>query len=170
MNTLLKIIVIILVIAFVVAVVAILAYNNASTPSATPTPSPNPTPIPTPTAYNIPIATGTATVKAGSSGYIAYNFTIPSNAYNIEVSVNFTASGGSGNDIKAYVFNANNYNLWKNGGSFTSDYNSNGQVHDANTTFSVQSGSYYLVLDNTFSPQSTKYVTIEASVHYLING
>ncbi len=117
-----------------------------------------------PVSHTTQIVKGIATVYAGS--YVDYPFTLPSDATSISVSGTFTASGGSGNDIKVYLFDSTDFGYYSYGGSFTTLYRS-GQATTATISASLPtSGTYYLVLDNEFSSVSTKTVNIQASVTY----
>lgn len=66
-----------------------------------------------PSSHTVNIVNGLVTVNAGSYEY--YQFTVPSGASNIQVSGTFTASGGSGNDIKVYIMDSTNFVNWQNG-------------------------------------------------------
>jgi hypothetical protein len=76
---------------------------------------------------------------------------------------NFSASGGTGNDIKVYVMDASNYTTWTSGGQASALYNS-GQVHDGSFNVAVESGRNYVIYDNTFSLISDKQVTTKVDV------
>jgi hypothetical protein len=62
----------------------------------------------TPIIVNRILLDGTITVNAGTFWYL--QFLIPSGAFQIQVSGNFTALGG-GNDIGVYVINATSFNI-----------------------------------------------------------
>ena len=117
-----------------------------------------------PTQHTIQIVDTTATVNAGT--YVPYEFSIPSGASIISASGTFTAQGGSGNDIKVYLFDSTDYQYYKNGQVFTAIYES-GQTHTATiSTYIPSSGNYYLVLDNKFSTINAKTVDIQATATY----
>jgi hypothetical protein len=110
---------------------------------------------------------GTVTVNSGSYWYL--QFVVPPNSNpQIHVSGNFTASGGSGNDIRVYVMSESSFRTggfpeW--GKSFNAYYDSR-QVTAA--TFSVElpsAGTYYLVFDNIFS-DSQKKVDAQVNLSY----
>jgi hypothetical protein len=94
------------------------------------------------TPVTVNIVNGLITVNAGA--YEDYTFTVPSGASNIQVSGSFTASGGSGNDIKVYIFDQTDYINWENGHSASAYYQS-GQT----TTGSIT--PRFLRLAHTFS-------------------
>jgi hypothetical protein len=123
-----------------------------------------PHPVSTPTSHTFQVVNGIANVKADT--YVDYPITVPSGALNISVSGTFTASGGSGNDIKVYIFDSTNFGNYKNGKDFTDIYQS-GQVTSASITANpLSSGTYYLVLDNKFSTTAEKTVNIQATYTY----
>jgi hypothetical protein len=80
---------------------------------------------------------------------------------------NFTASGGSGNDIEAYVFSENDFMNWQNRHSAKTYYNS-GRVTANNVSVNLpdDAGTYYLVFDNRFSLFSPKVVRVNATLSY----
>jgi len=82
---------------------------------------------------------------------------VTSSMENAVVSGSFTASGGSGNDIIAYIFDSIDYTNWSNGHQSTNFYSS-GQVTTQNISTSLAPGSYYLVFSNTFSALTPKVV------------
>jgi hypothetical protein len=117
-----------------------------------------------PTRYVSNLVNGLLTVNAGSYEY--YSFTVPSGASDIQVSGSFTASGGSGNDIRIYILDSTSFVNWKNGHSVSTYYNS-GQMTTGTITATLPSGgTYYLVYDNTFSWFSQKNVNTWATLSY----
>jgi hypothetical protein len=119
-------------------------------------------PVSTPIVVNRVLLNGTISVNVGVY-YV--QFIIPSAAFNVQVSGNFTVSGG--NNIRVYVMNEANFNnLGVNGFNFAPDYNS-GQVAtgDINATLR-SSGTYYLVYDNSFQA-SQKIVNTFVHLGYL---
>jgi hypothetical protein len=117
-----------------------------------------------PIIYTEDIVRGTITVNAGSYKY--YQFTIPSRAFNIRVEGGIIASGGRGNDITMYIMDSTNFVNWQNGRG-ASAYYSSGQVTRVGFAFTLPSGgTYYLVIDNTFSITSQKNVEIQATLTY----
>ncbi len=117
------------------------------------------------TTHTTNIVNGLATVNSNS--YETYTFTIPSGASNIQVSGSFTASGGSGNDIKVLILAQSDFTNWKNGHSAQCYYQS-GQTTTGTISASLPtSGTYVLVFDNTFSVFSQKNVNTQADVSYV---
>jgi hypothetical protein len=124
-----------------------------------------PRPASTPMPYTIQVVNGIANVAAGT--YLDYKFNIPSGASNISISGTLTAQGGSGNDIKVYIFGSTDFDNYKNGNDFTALYQS-GQVKSTSISANIpSSGTYYLVLDNKFSTTTDKTVNIQATYTYL---
>ncbi len=106
------------------------------------------------------IVDGVVTVEAGK--YVNYQFSVPSQA---SVSGNFTASGGSGNDIRVLILDETSYVNWINGHNVSTFYDS-GQITTGSITASLPKGSYYLVYSNTFSIASSKNVKTKVDVMY----
>lgn len=104
------------------------------------------------------------TVKA--DGYAYYKFAVPSDATNVGVEGNFSASGGFGNDIEVYLLDEDGFANWQNHHAVTPYYNSGrltqGQIH---ASLAV-AGSYYLVFNNNFSLITPKAVQVLAVLHY----
>jgi hypothetical protein len=118
----------------------------------------------TPQTYTVNIVNGTITVPAND--YVAYVANVTSSMDNVHLSGNFTASGGSGNDIKVYVMNETNYINWSNGHQSTAYYAS-GQTTTGSFNVSIStSGKYYVVYDNTFSIISSKNVSTHVDLTY----
>jgi ribosomal protein L40E len=116
-----------------------------------------------PNQYKTSILSGSITINAGS--YTYYRFSIPTGANNPTLSGSFTASGGSGNDIKVYVMSDTDFTNWKNGHTANVHYNS-GQKTTDKLNVSLSSGRYVLVFDNTFSLLTAKTVYGEIGVTY----
>ena len=103
----------------------------------------------------ITIASGTYSVDPGTTR--KFSFSAPYDASNIRVKLEFEARGGSGDDIIVKILDPNGNVI----------YNS-GKVTRADTTVNLyRGGTYYLVLDNTFSLISSKDVTIYAKLVYI---
>ncbi len=106
------------------------------------------------------IIDGLVTVEPGK--YVSYQFSVPSQA---TVSGNFTASGGSGNDIRVLILDETSYTNWINGHNVSTYYDS-GQMTTGSIAANVPKGSYYLVYSNMFSIASTKSVKTKVDVTY----
>jgi hypothetical protein len=118
------------------------------------------------------VFSGSAAVNPGT--YYVISFTVPNGANNVVLSGTLIASGGSGNDIRVYVFDYTNLINWENGHQ-ASAYYSTGQE----TAFSISvqlpsvvvgggTATYYVVFDNTFSTFSGKTVTGTLTVTYYV--
>ncbi len=98
--------------------------------------------------------------------YNDFQFTVPSGASGISVSGTFTVLGGSGNEIKVYIFDKTGFNRYQLGEDYTSLYQS-GQTTASSFVIKLPSGgTYYFVLDNQFSADNQKTVNTQASVTY----
>ena len=107
------------------------------------------------------IVNGNITVNASS--YVSYNFTVPATA---TVDGTFTVSGENNSTIKVYVMDGANLAEWQKGQTASRYYDSGG-VNAANVTATLpQSGTYYLVYDNTFS-STAKNVTTQMDCYYV---
>lgn len=108
------------------------------------------------------IANGVIPVGAGNYNY--YQFSVPTQA---SISGDFTAFGGSGNDILVVILDETAYINWINGHSVSTYYNS-GQMTTGSITVSVPKGNYYLIYSNKFSVVSNKNVKTNVDVSYTI--
>jgi hypothetical protein len=108
------------------------------------------------------IVNGFIPVKSG--GYVYYQISIPTQA---SVSGDFTAFGGSGNDINIFILDETAYTNWINKHSVSTYYNS-GQMTTGSITASLPAGKYYLIYSNTFSTFSDKNVKTNVDVSYTI--
>ena len=115
----------------------------------------------TPFAVNRVLLNGTITVDVDLY-YV--QFTLPANAFDVQVSGNFTVAGG--NNLRVYVMNEANFNNWGvNGFNFQPDYDS-GQATNGNITATLPAnGAYYLVYDNRFQA-SQKTVNTLVNLEY----
>lgn len=116
-----------------------------------------------PTAHTVTLANGVASVPAGAWGTTQVNVTAA--MLSPAVTGSFTASGGSGNDIKVYIMTATDYTNWSNGHAATGLYNS-GQLTTGSYNVSLGVGTYYVVYDNSFSVVSAKNVTTRVDLNY----
>ena len=117
------------------------------------------------TPTSVSLLAGSIAVDAGQYYYMS--FTVPSTAQNPVLSGNFTASGGTGNDIKAYLMDQKNYVNWQNNHQASTNYNSS-QTTAGNIHVSLSAGvTYYIVFDNTFSLSSPKTVDGQIALTYL---
>lgn len=75
-----------------------------------------------------------------------YSFSIENNA---TLTGDFTASGGSGNDIQVLLMGKGDYINWKNGHEFRFYYDS-GKITVGEINVHLNPGNYYLVFSNRF--------------------
>jgi hypothetical protein len=101
------------------------------------------------------------TVKAGDAKY--WNFQVASEGTNVVG--RFRAEGGSGNDIKCLILDADSFENWRNGHRVKTYYNSE-KITVANISVSLPEGEYVLVFDNTFSGLSNKAVTANVETRW----
>jgi hypothetical protein len=94
------------------------------------------------------------TVKAGDAKY--WNFHVGSDGANVVG--RFRAEGGSGNDIKCLILDADSFENWRNGHRVRTYYNSE-KITVANINVNLPQGEYVLVFDNTYSVLTNKAVT-----------
>lgn len=121
---------------------------------------------PQPTLYSIPITNGALTVKASS--YAWYNFAVPPNATTVAVNGHFTATGGSGNDIVAFIVDEDGFENLKNGHEARVYYNSQKVTQAAiGAVLPNTPATYYLIFDNRFSLLTPKAVQVNATLTYM---
>jgi hypothetical protein len=84
------------------------------------------------------------TVKAGDAKY--WTFRVESDGVNVVG--RFRAEGGSGNDIKCLILDADSFENWRNGHRVRTYYNSE-KITVANINVNLPQGEYVLVFDNT---------------------
>ena len=103
------------------------------------------------------IVSGEYNVSPGQ--YYQIPFTLSSSA---TITGSFSATATLGNNIIVYVFDQSNFASYENGQNYSAYYNS-GKVASGNINLQLGPGTYYIVLDNTYSTFSTKDVTIQVS-------
>ena len=101
------------------------------------------------------------TVKAGDAKY--WTFRVGSDGANVVG--RFRAEGGSGNDIKCLILDADSFENWRNGHRVKTYYNSE-KITVANININLPQGEYVLVFDNTFSGLSNKAVTANVEMRW----
>jgi hypothetical protein len=110
------------------------------------------------------IASGQITVRHG--GYVYYKITIKPDMRDAVVDGNFSASGGSGNDIMGIVADEENYTNWINGHEAKAFWSTQGKETTGEFELRLAPGIYYLALSNKFSALTDKDVFLEASLSY----
>ena len=103
------------------------------------------------------IVNGEYNVSPGT--YYSIPFTLSSAA---TITGSFSATATLGNNIIVYVFDQANFAAYENGQASQVYYNS-GKVATGSIDLQLAAGTYYIVLDNTYSTISTKDVTIQVS-------
>ncbi len=101
------------------------------------------------------------TVKAGDAKY--WNFHVGSDGANVVG--RFRAEGGSGNDIKCLILDADSFENWQNGHRVRTYYNSE-KITVANINVNLPQGEYVLVFDNTYSVLTNKAVTANVEIRW----
>jgi hypothetical protein len=111
------------------------------------------------------ITNGALTVNA--TAYSSYQFTVPNGVTGVSVNGHFTASGGMGNDIIAYILDEDGFVNFKNGHPANTFYNS-GKITQGTigAVLPNTSGTYYLVFDNRYSLITPKAVQVNAVLGY----
>ena len=94
-------------------------------------------------------------------------FSIPDGAFDARIEGHFTVSGGSGDDIEAYIFDDNSFTAWQDRHVAVPIYNS-GRVTEGNIKVSLPAGAgtYWLVFNNRFSLVSAKTVDVKVTGYY----
>jgi hypothetical protein len=101
------------------------------------------------------------TVKAGDAKY--WNFHVGGDGANVVG--RFRAEGGSGNDIKCLILDADSFENWRNGHRVRTYYNSE-KITVANINVNLPQGEYVLVFDNTYSVLTNKAVTANVEMRW----
>lgn len=101
------------------------------------------------------------TVKAGDAKY--WNFHVGSDGANVVG--RFRAEGGSGNDIKCLILDADSFENWRNGHRVKAFYNSE-KITVANINVNLPPGEYVLVFDNTHSILTNKAVAANVEMRW----
>lgn len=157
-----------IVLAGVICLIILANISKVKTGSDTGTAAPADTSATAKTRY-VPvsqkIATGQITVRAG--GYIPYRITITPEMVDPTVTGNFTAYGGSGNDILAVIADEKSYTNWINGHETQVLWGTQGKqtTGDIEAKF-LQPGEYYLAFSNRFSVFTDKQVSLEVDLNY----
>jgi hypothetical protein len=116
-----------------------------------------------PVTYTRNIVNETITVYADSIVY--FQFTVPSHASDLQVSVNFSVSGGLENDIRVYIMDSINFVNWVNKRGASAYYISQQVTANITNILLPSNGTYYLVFDNT-SWHSPKSVNTQVTLTY----
>ncbi len=115
------------------------------------------TPIPPPIqSSGTPVANGVYKVPPGEYQYIPFVTSCTGT-----LSGSFAAQAALGNNIIVYLMNQNGFNQYRVGQSASTYYNS-GKVSSGSFNVSLGTGTYYVILSNTYSSFSTKTVSLQA--------
>jgi len=119
------------------------------------------TPTPPQTSPSQPssITIVNTTYKVSPSTYQYIPFSIGCSA---TVNGAFSAYAALGDNIMVFVFDQSNFQKYQNGNAFTAYYES-GKIASGSFVLNLNSGTYYIVLSNTYSVISTKNVNLQAS-------
>lgn len=105
------------------------------------------------------------TVNAGGSYF--YKFEVPAGAYNVNLKGHFSATGGTGNDIEAYLLTEDELVNWQNGHTVKTLYNSGRVTQETvNVALPADGGKYCLVFNNKFSFLTPKAVQTNIALTY----
>lgn len=119
-----------------------------------------------PQPHYIPVTNGALTVNAHSLAW--YTFVVSPNASTVAINGHFTATGGIGNDIIAYITDEDGLANLKNGHRARVYYNSQKVTQSAiSTALPSAPGTYYLVFDNRFSLITPKAVQVNVTLSYM---
>jgi hypothetical protein len=119
-----------------------------------------------PQPHYVPVTNGALTVNANSLAW--YTFVVPPNASTVAINGHFTATGGMGNDIIAYITDEDGLANLKNGHEAHVYYNSQKVTQSAIAVGLPNApGNYYLVFDNRFSLITPKAVQVNATLSYM---
>ncbi len=105
--------------------------------------------------------------SVNSHSLSSYRFTVPPGATNVVVSGQFSATGGSANDVEVFVLTDDAFAAWQ-GGYSTNMYYDSGRVTQSsiNAALPPGAGTYYLVFNNKFSLRAAKAVEAVATLRY----
>jgi hypothetical protein len=110
------------------------------------------------------IANPALLVKATGNSYLKLD--VPPGAGSVHLRGSFIARGGMDDDIEAYVFSDEEFMNWQNSHSAETLYTS-GKVTVGKFNINLpDSGTYYLVFDNTSSLFTQKTVRVNATLSY----
>jgi LEA14-like dessication related protein len=112
---------------------------------------------PNPNQMGSVIVSGEYKVSPGK--YQDFQFTLSSSTHIVG---SFSAAATLGNNIIVYIFDQNGFIQYQSGRSASTYYNS-GKVASGTIDVNLSPGTYYIVLDNTYSTLSTKDVVIQVS-------
>jgi hypothetical protein len=100
-------------------------------------------------------------------GYSYFKIEVPAQASSVVLQGKFTASGGAGSTIEAFVFSESGYENWQKQ-QYVDPFYSSGRVSMDTIEANLPSGAgtYYLVFNNKFSAIAPKTIHMDAKVTY----
>jgi hypothetical protein len=106
-------------------------------------------------------------LNVNATGYNYFQLVVPAGASGAHLEGNFTARGGSGNDVQVYLLPENDFVNWQNRHGARSYYSSGRvMVGSFNVNLPNTAGNYYLIFDNRFSMLSPKTVQVNGALTY----
>ena len=118
-----------------------------------------------PQSQSLSIFTGSLTVDRG--GYVSYPVTVSNGTTDAQIKGSFEVTSPGGGDIQVYVMDNVNLFIWANnrGNANITTYYKSGIVSSGIIKSGLLSpGTYYLIVDNTFSNSSQKIVVANVSL------
>jgi len=85
----------------------------------------------------------------------------------VNLSGEFHAFGGRGNDIQMILTTPSEFENWKNGHEAQLFYNSGKTANGTVDVRNLPAGDYVIAMDNRFSPFSRKQVTVSIKISAL---
>lgn len=162
-----SIVILIMLIGTLVGVVAQqLAISNSTATSnsfSTPVAYNPPPPQPVLKTQSYPVTVSAFIVDAGSYRY--WEIKVDQSMLNFRVQGRFTVSGGSGNDIYAFMTDADGFINFKNKNRYLVWYES-GKVTVGNIDVQLSPKTYYLVFSNQMAWISNKAISAEITATY----
>jgi hypothetical protein len=111
--------------------------------------------------------TGDKSFTVNAGGVYYFKFQVPAGGYSASLKGRFSATGGVGNDIDAFVITEDDYVNWQSGHTVHALYNSGKATQETlNVPLPTDAGSYYLVFSNNFSLLTPKAVQVNVALAY----
>jgi hypothetical protein len=102
------------------------------------------------------------------SGYHYVQFAVPTGATNVKLQGQFSATGGTGNDVEVWAVTEDGFTNWKNGHATNTFYSSGRVTRDTLNVALPGGGAYYLVFNNKFSFLSPNAVQANVNMTYYV--
>jgi hypothetical protein len=110
------------------------------------------------------IVDGNVSVAAGKAN--TYSIEVKDDMIDPTLTGSFTASGGSGNDVKAAIADSVNMANWLNDHASEVLWQTAGQLTAGNFEVRLTTGTYILAISNRFSTVSDKTVALQVNLSY----